>query len=162
MDILNLIIAAIWFILPAYFANSSPVLFGKIFRGKFPIDFGKTWNKKPVLGKGKTWPGFLGGILIGTLVGFLQGRFLAGIFLSVGALVGDLIKSFAKRRMGIASGKSWLILDQLDFIIGALLFVSIVQVPSFETIIIVLVLTPVIHVAANTMAYLLKLKKVWY
>jgi CDP-2,3-bis-(O-geranylgeranyl)-sn-glycerol synthase len=162
MDILNLIIAAIWFILPAYFANSSPVIFGKIFKGKFPIDFNKKWNKKPILGKGKTWPGFFGGILIGTLIGVLQGRFLAGLLLSIGALVGDLVKSLVKRRLNIASGKPWPIIDQLDFIIGALLFVSIVELPSIATIIIVLVLTPVFHVATNTIAYLLKIKKVWY
>jgi CDP-2,3-bis-(O-geranylgeranyl)-sn-glycerol synthase len=165
MDILNLIIVALWFILPAYFANAAPILFGKIFRGKFPIDFGKTWNKKPILGKGKTWPGFLGGILVGTFVGVLQGRFLAGLLLSIGALVGDLVKSFAKRRFGIAPGKSWPIIDQLDFVIGALLLVSIIESlepPPLEIIIIVLVLTPLVHLAANTGAYLLKLKKVWY
>jgi CDP-2,3-bis-(O-geranylgeranyl)-sn-glycerol synthase len=126
------------------------------------MDFGKTWNKKPVLGKGKTWPGFFGGILIGTIVGILQGRILAGLLLSIGALVGDLVKSAAKRRFGIVSGKPWPIIDQLDFIIGALLFVSIVELPSIATIIIVLVLTPVFHVATNTIAYLLKIKKVWY
>jgi len=162
MDILNLIIVAIWFILPAYFANSFPVIFGKIFRGKFPIDFNKKWNKKPILGKGKTWPGFFGGILVGILIGFLQGRFLAGILLSIGALAGDLVKSFAKRRAGVVSGKPWPVIDQLDFIIGALLFVSIVEMPSLETIIIVLVLTPAFHVAANMAAYLFKVKKVWY
>lgn len=162
MDILNLIIIAIWFILPAYFANAVPVLFGKIFKGRFPIDFNKTWNGKPIFGKGKTFPGFLGGILIGTTVGFLQGRFFAGLLLSIGALIGDLIKSLIKRRVGIASGKSWPIADQLDFVIGALLFVSIVQVLSLATIIIVLILTPAIHLAANATAYLLKLKKSWY
>jgi CDP-2,3-bis-(O-geranylgeranyl)-sn-glycerol synthase len=162
MDILNLIIAAIWFILPAYFANSSPIIFGKIFKGKFPIDFNKKWNKKPILGKGKTWPGFFGGILVGTFIGILQGRFLAGLLLSIGALVGDLVKSLIKRRLNIASGKPWPIIDQLDFIIGALLFVSIVELPSIEIVVIVLVLTPVFHVATNTIAYLLKIKKVWY
>ncbi len=162
MDILNLIIAAIWFIFPAYVANAVPVLFGKFFKGKFPIDFNKKWNKTPILGKGKTWPGFFGGILVGTFIGILQGRFLAGLLLSIGALVGDLVKSLIKRRLNIASGKSWPIIDQLDFIIGALLFVSIVELPSIEIVVIVLVLTPVFHVATNTIAYLLKIKKVWY
>ena len=162
MDILNLIFVAIWFIFPAYVANAVPVLFGKAFKGRWPMDFGKTWNKKPILGTGKTWPGFFGGILVGTLIGVLQGRILAGLLLSVGALVGDLVKSFAKRRFGIASGKPWPIIDQLDFIIGALLFVSIIERPSIETIIIILILTPAFHVATNTAAYLLKLKKVWY
>jgi CDP-2,3-bis-(O-geranylgeranyl)-sn-glycerol synthase len=162
MDILNLIITAIWFILPAYFANATPVIFGKIFRGRFPIDFNKTRNKKPILGLGKTWPGFFGGLLIGTTVGVLQGSLLIGFLLSFGALLGDLVKSFFKRRLNVARGKSLPIADQLDFIIGALLLVSIVQVPSLETILILLIITPLIHLGANTIAYLLKLKKEWY
>ena len=187
MDILNLILIALWFILPAYSANSFPILFSKIFKGKFPMDFGKTWRGKPIFGSNKTWPGFFGGILVGAIIGLLQSKFIlglllnssnisipayhiflqgrpifAGLLLGIGALTGDLVKSFVKRRAGIAPGKSWPIIDQLDFIIGALLFVSIVEVPTLETVIIVLILTPVIHLAANTTAYLLKIKKVWY
>jgi CDP-2,3-bis-(O-geranylgeranyl)-sn-glycerol synthase len=154
---------AIWFILPAYFANSSPVVFGKIFKGRWPIDFGKRLKDgEPVFGPGKTWPGFFGGLAIGTVIGILQGNFLVGLLLSFGALTGDLVKSFFKRRMRIQRGKSWPLIDQWDFLIGALLLVSLVGRPSLETIIILLVLTPLIHLGANTIAYLLKLKKEWY
>lgn len=163
MDILNLIIAAIWFILPAYFANASPVVFGKISKGKWPIDFNKKFKDgQPILGRGKTWPGFFGGLLVGTVIGALQGVLLIGFLLSLGALLGDLVKSFFKRRLKVARGKSLPLADQLDFIIGALLLVSIVQVPSWEIIITLLILTPLIHLGANTTAYLLKLKKEWY
>lgn len=163
MEILSLVITAIWFILPAYFANATPVIFGKIFKGRFPIDFNKKFtDKQPILGPGKTWPGFFGGLIIGTTVGALQGVLLIGFLLSLGALLGDLVKSFFKRRLKVARGKSLPIADQLDFVIGALLLVSIVQVPSLATIIIVLILTPLIHLGANTIAYLLKLKKEWY
>ena len=162
MAILDLIVQAILFILPAYFANSFPVVFGKIFKGKFPIDAGKKWKGQPLLGAGKTWPGFLGGLLIGTFVGGLQGALVAGFLLSLGALTGDLVKSFFKRRMKIQRGKSWPLIDQWDFLIGALLFVSLVVRPSLETVVILLIITPLIHLGANTVAYLLKLKKEWY
>ena len=162
MAILDLIVQAILFILPAYFANSFPVVFGKIFKGKFPIDAGKKWKGQPLLGTGKTWPGFLGGLLIGTFVGGLQGALVAGFLLSLGALTGDLVKSFFKRRMKIQRGKSWPLIDQWDFLIGALLFVSLVVRPSLETVVILLIITPLIHLGANTVAYLLKLKKEWY
>jgi CDP-2,3-bis-(O-geranylgeranyl)-sn-glycerol synthase len=101
-------------------------------------------------------------LIIGTTVGALQGVLLIGFLLSLGALLGDLVKSFFKRRLKVARGKSLPIADQLDFVIGALLLVSIVQVPSLATIIIVLILTPLIHLGANTIAYWLKLKKEWY
>jgi CDP-2,3-bis-(O-geranylgeranyl)-sn-glycerol synthase len=163
MAISDLIVQALWFILPAYFANSTPVLFGKIFKGKFPMDFGSVLKDgHPVFGPGKTWPGFFGGLLVGTLTGFLQGRILAGILLSFGALLGDLVKSFFKRRFNITRGKSWPVIDQLDFLIGALLFVSVVEKPGLGIIIVLLLLTPLLHLATNVIAYLLKLKKEWY
>ena len=52
------------------------------------------------------------GILIGFLLGF-------------GALLGDALGSFLKRRLGIGRGKPAPILDQLDFIIVALILVLI-------------------------------------
>jgi CDP-2,3-bis-(O-geranylgeranyl)-sn-glycerol synthase len=163
MNVLDLIVQALWFILPAYFANATPVLISKAFRGKFPIDFGKKMKDgEPVFGPGKTWPGFIIAVMIGTLVGFLQHRFAAGFLLSLGALLGDLIKSFFKRRLKIARGKSWPVADQLDFVIGALLLASIVEVPSWEIIVLVFILTPPIHLLGNVLNYFFKLKKEWY
>ena len=60
---------ALWFIFPAYCANAVPVIFG----GGRPIDFGKIFlDGKPILGSHKTLRGFFSGLLVGTLVGFLQ------------------------------------------------------------------------------------------
>ena len=42
--------------------------------------------------------------------------------LCFGALCGDIIESFFKRRIGKNRGENWIILDQLDFILGALMF----------------------------------------
>ena len=89
------------------------------------------------------------GILIGFLLGF-------------GALLGDAIGSFLKRRLGIGRGKPAPILDQLDFIIVALILVSFAVKLDLLVIVIALVLTLVIHLATNTFAYLLGLKDVWY
>ena len=41
--------------------------------------------------------------------------------LCFGALIGDIIESFFKRRIGKNRGEDWIIFDQLDFIIGALI-----------------------------------------
>ena len=41
---------------------------------------------------------------------------LLGFLVSVGAIVGDIAKSFAKRRMNFDSGAEVFGLDQLDFL----------------------------------------------
>jgi len=47
---------------------------------------------------------------------------LFGFLMGFGALLGDMTKSFFKRRLGYAPGKPFIPFDQLDFVVGALLF----------------------------------------
>lgn len=130
--LLNIIVGAFWFILPAYFANGSPVIIG----GGKPIDGGRMWRDgNRLFGDGKTYRGFIGGVLIGSIIGVIQFFFenplegntspiFRAFFLSLGALLGDLIGSFIKRRMNIDRGKPALGMDQLGFVfIGILLVV---------------------------------------
>ncbi|GAI48998.1 unnamed protein product, partial [marine sediment metagenome] len=64
-EILDLIAWALWFILPAYVANATPVVLG----GGKPIDSGKKFTDgRPIFGAGKTWRGFVSGIATGTMV----------------------------------------------------------------------------------------------
>lgn len=177
-------VEAIWFILPAYIANSSAVIIG----GGLPIDFKKTWRGKRIFGDGKTWRGFFGGISMGMLAGILMsiispntfGKypffFLIIFSLSCGALLGDLMKSFIKRQLGKERGEKWILFDQLDFLIGAFIFSYCMSIvlkkmelvnqnwfsSSFSIwhIIFLLVFTPLIHYATNVIGYLLRLKKV--
>lgn len=167
------ILFSLWLIFPAYVANASPV----IFRGKLPIDFGKTWNGKPLLGKGKTWRGLFGGTCAGMVTGLLMndlhpsfGEGMAAVTvlfsLSFGALLGDLFKSFLKRRMGKERGEHWVVADQIDFLLGAFLLCFALNrtwfVENFTIyrILFLLIFTPLLHVATNILAYVLKLKKV--
>jgi len=159
---------ALYFILPAYCANAAPVIFG----GGRPIDAGRIFiDGKPILGSHKTVRGFFAGLIVGTLVGFvlqivspLQSvlfRYDAslGFVLSLGALVGDLFDSFIKRRLGFPPGSAFPILDQLDFIVGALIFSLMVSpLPSLHIILIVLIITPPIHLVTNFLAFLLGVK----
>lgn len=82
-----------------------------------------------------------------------------GFLLSFGALIGDLIGSFIKRRLNLERGHPTPPLDQLDFIVGALVFSFIIFIPPLEIIIVLLVLTPMIHLTANIIGYKLGLKK---
>ena len=154
---MNLILAAIWWILPAWIANGVPVIVG----GGMPIDFGKKWpDGRRVFGDGKTIKGVAAGIAAGSMIGLLQGRLELGILISVGAVFGDAVASFIKRRLDFKRGQSMLVVDQLDFVAGALLFAAVLEFPELPLLLAILVLTPMIHVAANFGAYRLKLKKV--
>ena len=176
-------IAVLYFLLPAYISNSGGLIFG----GGTPLDMGKT-DKNGVrwIGDGVTWRGLIGGTLLGTLVGAIQGCFgadllslygdlivtpiavglsngiIIGFLLAFGALIGDAAGSFLKRRLGIGRGKPAPILDQIDFLVVALLFASLVVKFDLEFIIIAVILTIIIHLIANTGAYLLGIKDVWY
>ncbi|MCF0226145.1 MAG: CDP-2,3-bis-(O-geranylgeranyl)-sn-glycerol synthase [Methanobrevibacter sp.] len=181
--ILAMCITTIYFILPAYLANSGGLIFG----GGTPIDFGKCDKKgERLIGDGATWKGLIGGTILGTIVGIIQGffgpyilanlsefiftpictntieGFLAGFLMSFGALIGDAIGSFIKRRIGIKRGESAPFLDQLDFLIVALIFVSLIIKLTLPFVILAIVLTLIIHLLANSIAYLLGLKDVWY
>ncbi len=111
--------------IPAFVGNMLPVGKSfKIFKGvpNAPMDFGaKLSDGKRVFGDGKTFLGFALGIAGGTLVGLIQGNSLLGFLLATGALAGDLVGSFIKRRMGLRRGEQVLLLDQLDFVAGALI-----------------------------------------
>jgi CDP-2,3-bis-(O-geranylgeranyl)-sn-glycerol synthase len=143
------IAAVLYFFVPAYLANMSPVLVQQWFTPLArPIDGGRMFRGRRVLGDHKTWRGLLAGVVVAPLVlklqvlvheaGWLHGLALLdyascnlwlGVLMGLGTGVGDAIKSFFKRQIGIAPGKSWIGFDQLDFFIGAYAFVSIVHAP---------------------------------
>jgi len=169
MDILNLIFQSFWFILPAYFANMSPVAFAPSYaKYNKPIDFGKTWDGKQILGPGKTWLGLIFGTLAGGVVGYLQSltsiepmmTWQIGLYLGFGALFGDSVGSLIKRRIGIKRGAKAPGLDQLDLIFGAFFIAWLVGIFNWQYFVVAVILTPLLHFKANYLAYLLKLKKV--
>lgn len=167
---------ALWFILPAYIANAFPVIFG----GGLAIDMGKKLpDGKPIFGSHKTFRGFIAGLLAGVLTSVIQTTLLQsypssdfvlslpfqfnvliGSMIALGALVGDLIHSFIKRRMGLVEGSPLPVADQLDFVLGAILFSLLVSAsPRLLTVILIIVITPPIHLLTNFIAYMLGVKK---
>ncbi|MFW9900029.1 MAG: CDP-2,3-bis-(O-geranylgeranyl)-sn-glycerol synthase [Candidatus Thorarchaeota archaeon] len=90
------------------------------------------------------------------------------VLASYGAVIGDLFGSFLKRRFDIKSGAPFWIVDQLDFALVALLFVSIpgfispsiFLLPDIYIVIFLIILTPAVSIIANTVAYVLGLKDV--
>jgi len=162
-ELFQILGSALWFILPAYVANATPVVLG----GGRPIDAGKKFTDgRPIFGAGKTVQGFLAGLVAGTFVGLLQGiaagtlsRYLAlGFLLALGALLGDLLGSFIKRRLGIKRGGLAPGLDQLSFVVVALLAASPLALPSWEIVLTIIIITLPIHLATNFGGYKLGLK----
>jgi CDP-2,3-bis-(O-geranylgeranyl)-sn-glycerol synthase len=167
------VIKASWLMLPAYTANPTAVVFG----GGKPIDFGKNWRDgRRILGDGKTFRGLFGGIACGIIIGLIQMQisplwylgiftFTSVITLSMGALLGDIVKSFFKRRLGLKRGAKFPLVDQLDFVVGAWILTYIFDPVwftdnfTFWIIITVLILTPLLHRLTNILGYYLKLKK---
>lgn len=162
----ELIIKSLYFFLPAYIANMSPVLSQRI-----PLLNKPVWEK--YFGKNKTWRGVLAATLIGGLVFFLQKvayvygfrswalidysdfSVLLGFLLGAGAIVGDLVESYYKRKAKIKPGDSWIPFDQLDFVIGGIIFSFFVYVPPAEVVLVLLLASPALHFLFNYLGYLL-------
>lgn len=162
-------IRVLLYLIPLYITNASALLFG----GKHSLDFGKKLLGKPIFGRGKTIEGTIGGLFAGLvsvgLIIFFFGEFtpllhrnylLVGTLLCTGAIGGDLLGSFIKRRSGIPRGGRVFLLDQLDFVIGgiALSYWLVIPTPLEATLIIII--TILIHSLANYAAFKLKMKKV--
>ena len=142
------ILFVFWFFAPAALANTAPIIAAKsplLRKFSYPFDFYMKYHGKRILGDHKTIRGIVIGILVGVLAVYLQIVFyinipfiqkmsfvdysslnpvLLGLLESLGALLGDALKSFFKRQIGIPSGKSWFPFDQIDYTLGALVFTS--------------------------------------
>jgi len=177
MDLAATVAVAFWAMLPAYVPNNVAVVAG----GGRPIDGGRTWGGRRVLGDGKTWRGTFVGTLAGAaLAAALNGvepaasdvlgvplpvfPLAAMLALPFGAMLGDILASFLKRRTGRERGAAFPLVDQLDFVVVALALAAVAAPAWFgdtftlEVIVAVLVLTPVLHVGTNVGAYQLGLK----
>jgi len=176
--VVETVAVAVWAMLPAYIPNNVAVLAGS---GR-PIDGGRIMNDgKRALGDGKTWRGTAVGTAAGIAVALLLNQvhpvfdgatafeipafpLHAAVALALGAMLGDITASFLKRRTGRERGASFPGVDQLDFVVVALLLTAIVATDWFlgtftlPVLAAVLVITPALHVSTNAIAYALGLK----
>lgn len=185
---LKVAIDVLWVLLPAMIANATATLP----RGRGPpMDFGRLWRPdgRRILGASKTWSGFWFGTLFAVPFGLLEAYLIliappnlaivpsygpsvlaavpVAVLLSGGAMTGDAVGSFVKRRLGRDSGARTVLLDQLPFVllpvgIGLVVFPS-VFVPTFwslEALGWLLVYTLGLHAFFNYVGYWAGLKKV--
>jgi CDP-2,3-bis-(O-geranylgeranyl)-sn-glycerol synthase len=157
MDVALIIVEALKFIFPAYCANGTPVLAG----GGTKMDFGRNFvDGKRIFGNNKTFRGFFFGWGVGIGVGLIEGMvFGFNMLIPLGALLGDLTGAFIKRRLSIAPGGLLPVVDQIDFVVGAVVFSLPLALIGWEVAVTVLLITPPIHLFTNFLAYKMKLKR---
>ena len=174
------ILQCLWFFLPAYFANMAPTFAKKAGVLEFlakPIDFGKNFKGKQIFGSHKTWRGMISGIVLGILISHFQkflfqfsffqkisflnyqklDVFFLGFLLSLGALSGDLISSFFKRRQSIKPGNPWIPFDQISFVIGAFFFTFFFFPILTSAYFLILFLSFFLHIIGNRLGFWLKI-----
>lgn len=173
----------IYLTLPGIAANATPPIAARFRFLEFfntPIDAGKTFRGKPVFGDHKTVRGYLVGIPSAILIAGIQyvlytkfeifrtlspidfetvNWLLFGFMIGLGTLVGDSIKSFFKRQFGKKPGESWFPWDQLDSVIGGLVFVSIIAPLPVPVILLAIILGPLLHVIVEAIGYQTGLKE---
>ena len=163
---LNFLYSSFLILLPGMIANMTPALLKT-----------KYWNtpiNESIFGKNKTRRGFLGAIIVGTLSYFLFVKYgliilasdftgglssiiFVGFLFSYGAIGGDLIKSFFKRKAGIGPGKSWTPWDQIDYVLGIIILTYFIYRYTFSQIIFMLVLGGVVSALSHRWGYVLKI-----
>ncbi len=169
---LEIILNAFYLLLPAYAANMAPVVFRSIRFLDIPLDFGrKVWGK-PIFGPHKTYRGLFFGVVSAIFIAGIQyilpfenvlldysNWIMIGTLMGVGAISGDAIKSFFKRRVGIRPGRPWIPFDQIDFVIGALVLISVLTLPGWEITVVAIILSFVLHILINHIAFFLGIRK---
>ena len=185
--VMTFIITALYFYTPVALANLGanlsyffPVI--PLFKDiKAPVDFGLTYKGNRLVGEHKTIGNFLFGVLFGLLMGILKNlyvdkymdgyiliniNFTNTIFLyslmSFGALLGDIVKSIAKRLLNRPAHSAWMPFDQIDHSIGSLLLASIFFPIPFSTAITIVSLGLFLHLLYNLIGYKLNIRDVPY
>lgn len=182
---LTLVGQAIFYFLPSYFANAAPVFLDRYKVCEFlkkRVDGGKNFNGEPLFGKTKTWRGIIGGAITGVFVAAIQAGIyslfpgihflflfpyqlphvlILGFLLGLGEGLGDLIKSFFKRRLRVDSSKPFFPFDQMSFL-GALFLGAFIYLPTLNHVIVIVCFSLLIPVLANIIAYKMGWKKVWW
>lgn len=165
-----------YFMLPAYFANMAPVMVKKIRLFDFPVDFGKKVNGSRVLGSHKTFRGFVFGIIFAVVIAYAQFLLynveffrslsffayerwlLLGFLMGFGALAGDAVKSFFKRRIGIKPGAKFIPFDQIDFVLGVFALTALFFGVTLKIFAVSVLLTFALDIIVNHFAFYMKIR----
>jgi len=182
-ELASALAAAFWLLVPAGVANMAPVVAAWLLPSwDRPVDFGCSLGGERLFGDHKTWRGVAAGIAagaaafavlqralgsapeLGGILAELESRQLSPLFgawIGCGALTGDLVKSYFKRRSGIPPGRSWFPFDQIDWLLGALVFAIPVVQLSVMSILATLVAGVALHLVVHALGRAMGLNQTW-
>ncbi len=171
------LLQVIWLFLPAGCANMAAAASKCVPFLSYPIDANKTWRGNIIFGSHKTWRGLFFGFLAAIAMAYIQQTiyhtganyylfdyshlnfWILGVLMASGALLGDLLRSFIKRRLHINPGTLWFPFDQVDWILGAIIFTAWYVPISLGQMIIAVLLSVLIHPLVNYVCYLIHMQK---
>lgn len=179
---INELIFVWWFFSPAGVSNIAAFMSGKypfLKKYSYPVDFGIKFRGKRLLGDNKTIRGFIFGILGAIGIIYLQiylykispslqktipidyntiNPIIFGFLSGFGAMLGDAVKSFFKRQIGVPPGQSWFPFDQIDYILGGILFTALYIRLDITQYVILFFVWFLLHPLTTLIGYILKLK----
>lgn len=159
-------------LIPAMMANMTPVVLArlKVFETVAkPVDGRLLIHGQPLFGAHKTWRGLVGGVIVGLFTAFVllmlhntmrlsslglfsEDEYVYRSFLmSVGAMVGDLMESFAKRRLSIDPGNVWFPYDFVDYPLGAILFSGLFVRCTLTDVLLLVILAAIVTPLFNSL-----------
>ena len=182
MNIITYIFSILYFCLPAYLLNMAPPIYAKLKIFNFlakPIDLNKKFLGNPILGHHKTYRGAICSFVTGFLVvlaqqwlyrlhffqkisilNYYQSNVIwFALLISSGAIFGDLLFAFIKRRIGLQPGAVFLPFDQINYIIGAYIFTEHFFHIGLLNWIVLIILTFFLHLFVNYLGFLLKISQ---
>ena len=144
-----------------------------------PVDGNKKINNIPIFGSHKTWRGVFVEIVNGIIVIYLQrwlyqfsffekssllnyqreNILLLGFLLSSGAVVGDLVSAFFKRKLKLKPGAKFMPFDQINYVLGVFIFLNLFSEINLRIFswLVLLFLTFFLHIGINLIGYYLGL-----
>lgn len=179
---IDFLLKSLFFLLPAAFANMAPIFVKKIRFLNYPIDFGYKFNSRRIFGENKTWRGFVSAISLSLFIIFVQkllyqfdvvkiisiidydstNILVLGLLFGLGAMLGDLVESFIKRQIDILPGRKLIIFDQLDWVVGSMLFAMIYVDLELYFVLYVFGLFLILHILVKHIGFYLGLEdKKW-
>jgi hypothetical protein len=142
-----------------------------------PIDGNKYINGKPLLGKSKTWRGLVlvpilssvGSVIISHIIpiSITLNPIWVGLLLGFGYAIAELPNSFIKRQLNIQAGQKasnkfrifFLIFDQIDSVIGAIVVMLLIYKSSILLFLSILILGSLLHLIVDFCLYKYGYKK---
>ncbi|MFH0952144.1 MAG: CDP-archaeol synthase [Patescibacteria group bacterium] len=175
-----LVLITAWYTAPIYMANVMPIVVRRWCNWlAFPLDLGKKYKDQPIFGRNKTFRGLLVAVIAGVLIFVLQryayqnSEFFRsisiinytemtlwlGFLMGLGSILGDLIKSFVKRRFRVNPGQSWFPWDQMDYALGGMILGFFLFVPRASVFVFGALLGISLSIAVSTIGKFLGIRK---